>query len=55
MYGNKVGEDKDLILKVFDKDVEKVKGEDDVRKKIESYREVSDLKLKGCGGFGKFG
>lgn len=55
VHGNKVGEDKDLTSKVPDKDAEKAKGEDDARKKTESYREASDLKPKGRGGFGKPG
>ena len=55
VHGNKVGEDKDLSSKVPDKDAEKAKGDDDARKKTESYREASDLKPKGRGGFGKPG
>lgn len=53
VHGSKVGEDKDLSSKVPDKDVEKSKGEDEARKKTESYRDASDMKPKGRGGFGK--
>ena len=53
VHGSKVGEDKDVSSKVPDRDAEKSKGEDDARKKTESYREASDLKPKGRGGFGK--
>lgn len=53
VHGSKVGEDKEFSSKVPDKDAEKSKGEDDARKKTDTYREAGDLKPKGRGGFGK--
>ena len=50
---SKVRDDKEIPSKLPDKDVEKSKGEDDTRKKSDSYRETNDLKPKGRGGFGK--
>ena len=50
---NKVGEDEDRSSKLPDKDAEKLRRQDDSRKKSDSYREATNLKPKGRGGFGK--
>lgn len=41
-------------VRLFNKDLEKVKELDDVSKKFESFKDVNNLKFKVCGGFGRF-
>lgn len=55
IHGSKVGEDEDMSSKLPDKDAEKPKEQDDLRKKSDSYREANNLKPKGRGGFGRPG
>lgn len=53
IHESKAKENKEIPSKLPDKEAEKSRGEDDTRKKTDSYRETNDLKPKGRGGFGK--